>query len=373
MKRSILNGALCLVLCLLLAVCAAGCRGENGNGAGDTEPSPGGDTTASKTGTTAAPETTSVYATIPEMFESDGTVLEIDGVKYTVAQSKVWATGDVNMRSGPGTEYGIVKVLHKDEETERISTGENGWSRCATESGVVYVSSQYLTETDPAAATAATGIVHKGGATVIAIDAGHQSGGMSETEPNGPGSTVMKAKVTSGTAGCVTRIAEHVLNLDVALRLRDELIKRGYTVVMIRESADVRVSNAERAQIANNAGADVFVRIHANGATDSAARGAMTICQTPKNPYNASSYAESRALSDAVLNSFCTATGVSKRSVWETDTMTGINWCNVPATIVEMGFMSNPDEDRLMATDDFRRKAATGIADGIEAYLKIKK
>ena len=59
---------------------------------------------------------------------------------------------------------------------------------------------------------------------------------------------------------------------------------------MVRTTHDVNISNSERAQVANDAGADVFIRIHANGSENPEVHGAMTICQTATNPYNAAYY-----------------------------------------------------------------------------------
>ena len=203
----------------------------------------------------------------------------------------------------------------------------------------------------------------------IAIDAGHQRKGNSEAEPIGPGASETKAKVSSGTTGRWTNIPEYELNLAVSLMLRHELEQRSYRVVMIRTTNDVDISNAERAKIAADAGADILVRIHANGSTDASVSGALTMCMTKNNPYCASLYAQSRRLSEDILNGLVASTGANNCGIMEVDNMTGINWATMPVTIVEMGFMTNEQEDRLMATEEYREKLARGIADGIDRYF----
>ncbi len=204
----------------------------------------------------------------------------------------------------------------------------------------------------------------------VVIDAGHQKVGDPGQEPVAPGASQTKAKVASGTKGIVTQKPECEVTLEIAQILNAELKSRGYNVIMVRESNDVNISNSERAAVANNANADAFLRLHCNGSNDSNVNGALSMCQTKNNPYCGSLYTYSRKLSECVLSCLCAETGAKNRGVSETDSMSGINWCKVPVTIIEMGFMTNPAEDRLLSDVDYQKKLAAGIANGLDLYFK---
>lgn len=208
----------------------------------------------------------------------------------------------------------------------------------------------------------------------VAIDPGHQGSwvDMSAQEPSAPGSSETKAKATTGTTGKFSGLNEYELNLDVSLLLREELESRGYEVVMTREDHDTAISNKERAELAAREGADILVRIHANGSEDTSVNGALAMVPSQSNPYVGYMYEECYELGEDILKAYCESTGIADDGVQYYDNMSGINWSTIPVTILEMGFMSNQNDDLLMADQTFQPVMAKGIADGIDDYFEDK-
>lgn len=209
---------------------------------------------------------------------------------------------------------------------------------------------------------------------VVAIDPGHQGNwvDMSEKEPNGPGSSEMKAKATTGTQGSFSGKAEYELNLEISLLLRDELEKRGYRVILTREDNDTAISNAERAQMAYEEGGDIYVRIHANGSDVAGVQGALAMVPSSNNPYIPELAEDSYTLAECILSAYCEKASFTSLGIQYYDNMTGINWSKLPVMILEMGFMTNQSDDLRMSDASVQPLMAEGIADGIDLYFEKK-
>ena len=206
---------------------------------------------------------------------------------------------------------------------------------------------------------------------VIVIDPGHSSQIPDGQVPLGPGSDEMRDADNYGAVSVTNGLHEYELVLDVSLRLKDKLEARGYKVVMVRTTNSGKYSCVDRAKVANDNNAALFLRVHANAAPkDYSKNGAMTICITKDNDFVPAMYKKSRLLSDLILNNYVAAVGCYNEGVWERDDMIANNWSKVPTTLVELGYMTNEREDQLMQTSAYKEKMVNGLLNGIDAYFK---
>ncbi len=273
-------------------------------------------------------------------------------------------TTEVRLRQEPNTECEILAKVPAGTKVTLIEELE-GWYKVSYEGMEGYISADYATiETEG-------GTISNGSSYLVMLDPGHQLNSDSNTEPNGPDSSEMKARVSDGATGVTSGVKEHELTLEIGLLLKQELEGRGYTVLMTRESHDVNISNKERAQMANEAGVDITVCIHANSYSDDSIYGAEALAPSTGNPYAGDIAEESQELSQAIITAYCHATSMNNRGVKIEDTMTGINWSEMPVSIIELGFMSNPTDDTNMQDDAYQQKMVKGIADGIDVYFGL--
>lgn len=206
---------------------------------------------------------------------------------------------------------------------------------------------------------------------VVVLDPGHDLRANPATEAIGPGSRTRKIKDGGGTRGVVSGLTEAQLNLRVALRLRALLERAGVRVVMTRtKTAGTSIGNIARARIANRAGAALFLRIHADGSTDPEARGTHTLYPALRRGWTDDVYAASKRAATIVQSEVVRALGFPDRGLQERSDFTGFNWADVPVILAELGFMTNPTEDRLLATGAYQRRAAIGLCRGTLRYLR---
>lgn len=305
-----------------------------------------------------------------------GADVQEDEVSVVLVENVEVLSDEVNIRDYPSTgeDSSVIGKAYKGDRYLLIGQN-NEWYQIDYEGQDAFINREYAqvvmveVVSEVKEQTEESEALEENGKCIV-IDAGHQQKGNNEKEPVAPGSEEMKAKVASGTVGSASGVYEYELTLEVSLKLEEELLERGYDVIMVRRENDVNISNSERAQIANEAQADAFLRIHANGSEDPAVQGMMTICPTEDNPYCKDIYLESKMLSERILDAMTQETGAVKERVWETDTMSGINWCKVPVTIIEMGYMTNEKEDLAMQTEEYQWKIVRGIADGLDQYFE---
>lgn len=202
-------------------------------------------------------------------------------------------------------------------------------------------------------------------AALICIDPGHgtANGVGSQVEPIGPGSPITKVKDGGGAAG------EATVALAIARRTATLLRAQGYVVVLTRTTDGYRGGNADRARTCNRRHAALMLRIHADGSTDPAQHGASTLVPALRKGWTDDIYAASGRAGRLAQTALVAATGAADRGVVERSDLTGFNWADVPAVLVETGFLSNPGERARLRSAGYQQRVARGLAAGVRAFV----
>jgi len=203
----------------------------------------------------------------------------------------------------------------------------------------------------------------------IVVDPGHNARANPATEPIGPGSSQRKIKDGGGTSGVVTHTPESVVNLQISLRLRRLLVRDGYCVTMTRTTqSGVSMGNVARARIANRAHAALFVRIHADGSTSSSRHGSSVLYPALHRGWTDDVLPASRVAAADIQRALVHGLHSRDLGIVARSDITGFNWSNVPVVLPELGFLTNPREDRRLNSAAYQRRAARGLERGIRAF-----
>jgi N-acetylmuramoyl-L-alanine amidase len=200
---------------------------------------------------------------------------------------------------------------------------------------------------------------------LICLDPGHGTipAVGRQTEPIGPGSSVRKIKDGGGAPG------EAPVALAIALRTRALLQRDGYRVAMTRTGPTYAGGNIARARFCNARHAALMIRIHADGSTDRSQHGVKTLVPAFHRGWTDDIYAPSLRAGRDVQSAVVRSTGAKNVGVLFRSDLTGFNWADVPAILVETGFMTNPAEGRLLRSAAYQLKVARGLAAGAQAFL----
>lgn len=204
---------------------------------------------------------------------------------------------------------------------------------------------------------------------IVVIDPGHGKNGNKGMEAVSPDSNELKIKDPGGAQGIKTNIPEYKITLQVALKLKKLLEANNIKVVMTKTEESESPGNIERAEIANNINANLEIRIHCDSAENQSAHGASMLVPDSIG-YAANISSISRTYGETILESLVGEAGMYNRGISVRSDLTGFNWSKVPIVLVEMGFMSNPEEDALLSDDSYQNKLAQGLSKGILKALE---
>ncbi|WP_139992407.1 N-acetylmuramoyl-L-alanine amidase [Kurthia sp. Dielmo] len=200
---------------------------------------------------------------------------------------------------------------------------------------------------------------------VIVIDASHQRTKDLTTEPIAPKSTERRAKQLASAIGVVTKQKEYHVTMNYAKALRTQLEEKGYKVVLTRSAHDVKLSNKERAKVANKARATLVISLHADGGKSY--QNGFYIMSPSKKSTTSKRYKESNQQANAILKKVSTKGKVFSTGHFYREDLALFNYTKAPAISIQLGFLTNVKDDKKLADNVYMEKLVKRIANGIQA------
>ncbi len=205
---------------------------------------------------------------------------------------------------------------------------------------------------------------------VIGIDPCNQETTNTETEPLHPTSDRHVFKATAGIAGVKTDVREYELNLIIAKRLARLLTDAGATVVLTRESSDIDLSNAKRAEMMNYNEVNFWIRISCNSSPDPNVSGALI--STPSRAYAKEIYARSLNFSKSVATELQKLIGNDNVTIRALANQAAFNYSDSPVIDVGVGYLTNPSDDLNLNRERYITDIVNRIFSGIQQFTALE-
>jgi N-acetylmuramoyl-L-alanine amidase len=206
-----------------------------------------------------------------------------------------------------------------------------------------------------AQSAAAADTPNTGSQKLIVIDPGHGGFSAGGFDP--------------GALGYRTKLQERVVVLDISMQMKTLLEARGYRVIMTH-TGSTTLDLPGRANVANNAGANIFVSVHANASLKHDYGGHTTYFYAPADKPELFAQRRLRNMLAAdIQGELVKAGGRPDLGVLEAN-FAVLRATRMPSVLVETAFLSHPDEEQLLGSADYRRRLAEGIVKGIDLYFQ---
>lgn len=173
-----------------------------------------------------------------------------------------------------------------------------------------------------------------------------------------------------GTIG-INNTYEKDINLEISKKLYERLKSMDYKVILTRDT-DEYIHNMERIELANKKKAKIFISIHCNALdNDNKTNGVQVLYYPNEKSDSADNDQDSESLAQIMLDDILANTGAVNKGIVERKNLIVLNQANVPAILIECGFLSSKKESALLITDEYQNKIVNGIVNGLEKYLNF--